>query len=150
MAAQDIASEEEFGYWMYFAPGTGVFYDVGKTKAYQTHRQAVADFLPNKACKNMYCKEHYTEMIKAASKNFTSIQFLSHGDARCGLLAIEIVDLQHSGGKVCNLPIFGGLRGQCQCQCGKGQCLKCNAETLQKCQPPVVNGAMPLQPLGKR
>lgn len=138
------AKEEEFGYWMYFAPGSGVFYDVGNTKAFQTHRQAVAYFLPQEECKNMYCKEHYTEMVKVASKSFTSIQFLSHGDSRCGLTSIEILDVQHSGADVCGLPgswssvnhglsISAGLRGQCQCQCKKGQCVKCTT-TNMKCQ----------------
>jgi hypothetical protein len=110
---------EKVGYWMYFAPGSGVFYDLGETRVYEHHRDAVLELLPGKDCNNFECEEHFDELFQVAARTLKSLQFLNNPDQRCGLSAIEVVDLHHSGLDNCLPQVFGGLKGQCPCKCNQ-------------------------------
>lgn len=119
-APADISRQERTGYWMFYAPGSGVFYNLGRTKVFQTHSEAVKFFL-QQDCGNHYnepnwCAMFYPGLVREASKNFDSIQFLDHADQACGGRGHEIIDLHHAGVDICSLPIAGSF-GNCPCAC---------------------------------
>jgi hypothetical protein len=128
---------ERKGYWMYFGLGSGVFYNVGKTKTFQRHVDAVREFLPGRKCGGIGddCSEHFMDLVTEAAKTLTSLQFLAHADQICsghGMPIMEILDLHHSGMETCSIPIKGGF-GHCSCTCnptlGTQESLACNLDT---------------------
>lgn len=97
-----VAQFEEKGYWCYKATGSGVFMNVGRTRAFDTHLEAVQYFLKKVTCVNVNavgeCEGDFYDMIeRAVDKGYDSIQFLKHFDQRCGNTAIEILFLHGSG-----------------------------------------------------
>mmetsp|Transcript_80206 Transcript_80206/g.139216 ORF Transcript_80206/g.139216 Transcript_80206/m.139216 type:complete len:745 (+) Transcript_80206:69-2303(+) len=132
------ADFEQEGYWMYYAPGSGVFYNVGKTKVYENHQDAVTDLLGQDAVcvGNGECQEHFYEMVHVAAKmGLTSLQFVNWSDMRCGPTAMEILDVHNSGNQSCLPSLRGGLKASCACACNSDsqegiakQCLSCSLD----------------------
>mmetsp|Transcript_13780 Transcript_13780/g.26279 ORF Transcript_13780/g.26279 Transcript_13780/m.26279 type:complete len:335 (-) Transcript_13780:38-1042(-) len=112
------AQDPPRGYWLYYLPGSGIFYNLGKTKVFKTHRDAAAEFLPGRTCKDAACGELLYDTFGEAAKSYDSLQFLAHGDQQCGKRGFEIVELHHVGADICSLPVAGGF-GRCSCACKK-------------------------------
>lgn len=112
--------------WMYMMKGSGVFYDVGQTIAFEHHEDAVKYFL-NKTCSrgngmsSVNCDNEQHDLMEAAkSQNYDSIQFLKHTDQRCGLMRAEIIDLHGFGQQACGTDekyLSTGKNGQIPCKC---------------------------------
>lgn len=116
------ASWEVNGYWMYHARGSGIFYNVGKTKRYLKHRELVHDFLtPDHACHGETEVDECVQvaLVKAKESGLDSVQFIQHADQACpNIVPLEIVDLRQSGNFGCAIQIDKGLgqvREQCHC-----------------------------------
>ena len=120
------SSLENVGAWYYFAPGSGIYLNIGKTKAYQDHIDAVRDILGNdNQCTNpRECDNLYSELCKAALKlGYDTIQFLKHSDMRCGNTVIEIVDLHGVGTYAC-----GSKNDNPRLRTGYDATLPCNCD----------------------
>lgn len=104
---------------MHYAPGSGSFYSLGKTKVFHEHRDAVAEFLPGSKCADATCEELLEALIAKAAQNYTSLQFLGHSAQKCpGGHGYEILDLHHDREEICSLPMSGGF-GYCACSCNE-------------------------------
>jgi len=117
---------EQNSSWMYAVRGSGVFFDVGQTMVFDGHRDAVDHFLPNNNCKGE-CWNAFADLMKAASvAGVDSLQFVTHGDQRCGLGQMEIVDVRGVGAQSCSSQFSSGWRGTKPCQCVTNQkCANC-------------------------
>jgi hypothetical protein len=106
---------EDNGFWMYWAPGSGVFYHLGETEVFGLHRDA------NK--KHTRGEISDTIIVEALPGNITakSFQFLQHGDMRCGNTAVEILDLKHAGSSPCMDGLAAGWAADCTCICNADQ-----------------------------
>jgi hypothetical protein len=117
------ASWEADGFWMYHARGSGIFYNVGKTKRYWKHQELVHDFLlPDHACVGEHQVDECVHVALAAAKlsGLDSVQFIQHADQACGpnIVPLEIVDLHQTGNSGCAIQVDKGLgqvREQCNC-----------------------------------
>lgn len=104
--------------WMYYSPGSAVWYFMGNTKSYNLHADAVKDLL-NEDCKvrpgdyHDECEMQFEAMYTVGiSRAYDSLQFLFHDDMpggtaswpKKGNLAIEIVDLLGDGTTQCGGP----------------------------------------------
>ena len=97
--------------WMFYAPGSGMFWNVGRTAVFVSHAHAARWALPNATCLDASCFEQLNRITRAARKRgFDSIQFLQTHDQRCGNVAIEIVDVKGRGDSVCGTPSGEGYR----------------------------------------
>ena len=128
---------EGTGSWMYVAPGSGVFYNCGRTLAFDTHVEAVNHFLGAGTCTDASdeCPSHFAALFAAALKEgYDSLQFLKHGDQRCGLMRPEIVDLRGTGRDRCeNIPnLRTGWDHELPCDCARsnGNCTSCRRRNL--------------------
>ncbi len=105
-------NEEAVGSWMYHAPGSGDYFNLGKTIAFDDHDDAVKRFLPGVECDPKVqneCSNNFKDLFPAAIKEgYDSIQFLCHADERCGNTAVEIVDLNGVGNYACQAKNPGG------------------------------------------
>ncbi len=93
------AEDQSVGNWLYKRKGSSIYFNTGHTIAFDEHSDAVKYFLNDK-CKGSVpeyqdeCYEQFVELFtKAKEKGYDSVQFIKHGDQRCGLMAIEIIDL---------------------------------------------------------
>jgi hypothetical protein len=130
--------QEETGMWMYHAPGSGIYFDLGRTISFPDHSSGVEYFLHKKCDSwsllhgNTECVNDFDAMVNEAKKEYDSIQFLNHGDMKCGNMAIEIIGLYHSGSFPCGnqsgTGIFrSGWKGSRDCVCDtKKLCLNCD------------------------
>lgn len=95
---------ESSGSWMYYAKGSGIYFNIGKTISFVDHSESVKHFLdidiscPLREECVYYFKDVFT---KAKNMGYDSIQYLQHYDMRCGNTAIEIVDLYGIGAYSC-------------------------------------------------
>ena len=103
----EVLENEKCGSWMYLAKGSGIYFCVGNTIAFNDHNDAVNCFLPGKQChKPAECGEFFPDLVnEAKQKSYDSIQFLNHYDMRCDYIALKIIDLNGSGIYPC--PIDG-------------------------------------------
>ena len=101
---------------MYAQPGSGVFFNVGRTIHFESHAQAVQHFLPGNPCKRGHCEREYPQLFAAAvAAGYDTVQFTRVGDQVCGLSAIEIVATNVPGQQICGLNYSGGWRGRSAC-----------------------------------
>lgn len=119
---------ESFGSWMYYAPGSGIYFNLGKTISFNNHIDSVKYFL-NKEPMNITCSlfdlcvPYFTDIFKEAKKQgYNSIQYLNHDKfLRCGNTAIEIIDLNGIGAYTCgnknNINFKSGWMGKNNCIC---------------------------------
>lgn len=99
----EVVDNEKYGSWMYAAKGSGVWFDLGRTKAFNDHPEAVSFFLKWN-CGNKECVDFFPAIVSAAlSQGFDSIQFTNHGDMRCSTksMAMEVLDLHGVGQLAC-------------------------------------------------
>lgn len=105
--------------WLYYAPGTAVWFFLGNTRIYNTHTDCIKELL-GQDCKVLAgdyhdeCETQFEDMYTAAkSHGLDSLQFLFHDDMPGGTsgwpnnrgnLAIEIVDLLGVGTDNCGGP----------------------------------------------
>ena len=124
---------ESVGSWYYYAPGSGMYLNIGKTISFKDHNESVKYFLNvDSACEIIEeCVTYFPELFKKAKKlGYDSIQYLNHTDMRCGNTAIEIVDLNGVGAYPCGnkkkINIRSGWNGSKKCICdNKKQSLNC-------------------------
>ena len=113
---------EQYSTWMYAQKGSGIFFNIGRTIAFETHREAVLYFLEKK-CQG-HCEHEYQQLVTvAARKGYDTMQFTRVGDQLCGLTSIEIVATRGNGTRVCELNYTTGWGGDKQCFCDAD--LKC-------------------------
>jgi hypothetical protein len=120
---KDPFGDEHFGMWFMYAAGSGVYFDIGKTKIFNDHDDAFKFF-----------KTHGNEdMCKAAAaKGYDSVQFIAHHDSTnypcassCGVpyMNIEIVAVKLTGTYSCGQPagtpssLRAGWGGHTPCKC---------------------------------
>ena len=125
---------ESVGSWYYYAPGSGMYLNLGKTIAFKDHYESVKFFLGEF---NIYCSiiqecaKYFPKLFKKAkSMGYDTIQYLNHTDMRCGNTAIEIVDLNGVGAYPCGnknkININSGWNGTKKCVCNnKKHSLNC-------------------------
>jgi len=124
---------EEIGSWMYYAPGSGIYFNLGNTISFKYHSDSVKYFLKKKMPCPIYniCKEYFSDVFTIAKKQgYDSIQYLHHEDMKCGNSAIEIVDLHGVGAYPCGnktkFNITSGWKGENICKCdNKKQSMNC-------------------------
>lgn len=113
-----VARLEQSATWMYRKTGSGVWYDVGSTIEFERHWQAVQHFLPGNECMRGECERQYAALTHAArAAGYDSIQITRHGDQRCGLTHMEIIDVRSDGTLSCGLPYTSGWSGELPCAC---------------------------------
>ena len=100
-----VSKFEDKGYWCYKAVGSGIFINVGNTKAFDTHLDAVKYFLEKEKCHDVNgegeCEGDFYKLVdRAIALNSDSLQFVKHSDMRCGNTAVEILYLHGSGRNV--------------------------------------------------
>jgi len=115
---------ESVGSWMYYAKGSGIYFNTGNTISFKDHSESIKYFLNiNISCPIINeCLHYFKEVFtKAKNKGYDSIQYLNHDDMRCGNTAIEIVDLHGIGAFSCGnktkLNIKSGWMGKNKCIC---------------------------------
>merc|ERR1712232_814458 len=100
--------------WMYYTPGTALWFNLGNTRAWKDHDSAVLDLLME-GCKDTLagltneCIPQFPRLYAAAIQvGLDSLQFEKHADMPCGKeqhrqnMAIEIVDLGGPGTEACS------------------------------------------------
>jgi len=93
--------------WLYYAPGTAIWLQLGNTKSYPDHPDAT-QALGIPGCTDKNCIPQFPDLYKAMqAKGLNTIQFLKHADMHCGNAAIEIVDVAGPGGYVCGQTASG-------------------------------------------
>merc|ERR1712046_391834 len=76
----ETMSIEEAGTWMYYTPGSGIWFNTGKTQHYYDHPNAVKDIL-HKDCYDNQCIDSFTELAQTCRDiGLDSIQFVHHAD----------------------------------------------------------------------
>jgi hypothetical protein len=117
-------SIESSGSWMYYAKGSGMYFNTGKTISFIDHSESVKHFLDiDISCPlREECVKYFSKIVDIAkNKGYDSIQYLKHYDMRCGDTAIEIIDLHGVGAFPCGnktkLNIKSGWLGKNICIC---------------------------------
>ncbi len=133
---------EQNSSWMYAVRGSGVFYDVGRTIAFDRHRDAVDHFIPKNDCKGE-CWNAFNDLMKAAyAQGWDSLQFTAHGDQRCGLAQMEIVDVKGYGAQSCSSQFSAGWGGAKPCACVvHSKCANCYQSIAEHLGAGGANGA---------
>merc|ERR1712100_980912 len=74
MHMQDPFGDEKFGAWFMYSPGSGIYFNVGKSMAFQNHDDAYAYFGVHGG--------DYNEglSVSAAGAGYDSLQFIGHVD----------------------------------------------------------------------
>ena len=115
---------EAVGSWMYYAKGSGVYFNTGNTISFKYHSDSVKYFLNISISCPIFeeCVKYFPKVFETAKqKGYDSIQYLNHDDMRCGNTAIEIVDLHGIGSYTCGnktkLNIKSGWNGTKLCKC---------------------------------
>lgn len=133
--------------WMYYAPGSAVWFWLGNTAVYQDHGDAVRNLLHRRCFDPFHqCLTQLPAAFsKAAEDGYDSVQFLAHYDQACGLPkhhgpfgteaveaessplgvgmpgtklgAIEIVDPKGTGHRGCASNYRAGWEASQDCNC---------------------------------
>jgi hypothetical protein len=135
----DPFGDEHFGAWFVYAPGSGIYFNLGKTVAFSEHLDAYTHF----AIKSGDANE---EVSKAAvADGYDSIQFLAHvdhvnyqcdshntGHAGLAYMGVEIVAVKFVGTFACGSSsgapsnVRSGWEASRQCHCDNSkQILNC-------------------------
>jgi len=143
--------------WMYYAPGTGIWFHLGNTKTWKDHDNAVLELLKEK-CQggsgwgpnDHQCIPQFPKLYQAAIKaGLNSMQFWAHSDMPCGSehhrqnMAVEIVDLGGPGTTSCGMEFKGGASsGKARYRAGweaKHECTCDNRQTTVNCKGYGIN-----------
>ena len=130
---KDARNRELYGAWFYRTRGSGIFLDIGRTRAFDSHEDAVRALLDNDLrCNDFYgrtaeCVPYFYDLVNAArAVGLDSLQFLSHGDQRCGNMAIELLYLHGNGALSCANVTLHKFNGEV-CTCDSTlRCATCN------------------------
>jgi len=132
--------------WMYYTPGTAIWFNLGNTKMWNDHDLAVQELL-NEACQagggwaatDHECIPQFPRMYQAAiNAGYDSMQFQKHADMPCGVeqsrqnMAIEIVDLGGPGTNSCGMSFQGGTSGKSRYRAGWEAKYECDCDNTQK------------------
>jgi hypothetical protein len=127
---QDPFGDEHFGAWFLYAPGSGIYFNIGKTISFPEHDDAYKFFGVTGGNINEGMSQ------KAASAGYDSVQFLAHKDhtnypcdRQAGLdyMGLEIVGVKLVGTYACgssagSIPsIRAGWKAAVECSCDNGQ-----------------------------
>jgi len=76
---------DETGMWMYYAPGSGVWFWTGDyTLYYDDHANVVSDLL-GQTCNDNQCTSFFPDLVQYCQANgISSVQFIKHADMQCG------------------------------------------------------------------
>jgi len=126
--------------WMYYSPGSAIWFNTGITQSWQEHDGAVMDLLAETCDQTGWdpsqgnvtqCFPQFPRLYKAAlAKGLNSLQFSEHGDQVCGkggnahraLTAYEIVDLGGPGTTSCGSNSYrAGWEAKAKCNCDQSQ-----------------------------
>lgn len=139
MHESDPFGDEHFGAWFVYAPGSGIYFDLGTTISFATHSDAYAHF-------GVSSGDFNEELAKkAAGAGYDSVQFLAHVDhvnyqcdthntGRAGLdyLGVEVLGVKLVGTNACTTiigappTIKAGWHASRSCQCdNRKQYLNC-------------------------
>ena len=123
----DLHNREAHGAWFYITPGSGIFLDLGRTRAFNTHQEAAYAFLDDRVQCAPQCSHFFYDIVeKARELGLDSIQFLHHADQRCGNMAIEVLYLNGNGIHPCaNTTLFTFDGSECRCDHTK-RCANCD------------------------
>lgn len=130
----DPFNDEHFGAWFVYAPGSGVYFNTGTTKAFDEHNDAYKYF-------KITAGDFNEEMCKAAAKQgYDSVQFLKHidhanyqcdtkntGHAGLRYMGVEIVGVKLVGLYACTTSsgapssIKAGWQGSRACVCDNSE-----------------------------
>ena len=118
-AAQEVidASDRELeGAWFFITPGSGIFLDTGRTRAFDTHQEAVRAFV-DADVRCYQCIEHFYDLVRnARAAGLDSLQILHHDDQNCGNMAIELIHVHGKGFATCaNVTLWKGDGTLCEC-----------------------------------
>jgi hypothetical protein len=116
--------------WIYYAPGSALWFYLGQTKAFTDHEDAVKEFT-GRGCSGQCVNDFPRTFAAAASKGYGSIQFLAHSDMKCGRSghgipsqggsgkngAVEIVDVKGHGTSPCASNYKAGWEASQTCNC---------------------------------
>lgn len=107
---------ETKGAWFYRTPGSGVFLDIGRTRAFARHEDAVREFV-HAGARCYECAEFFVAVAEnATAAGVDTIQFTGHTDQDCGNAAVEIVYLRGAGSTACaGTPLLGVDGEPCRC-----------------------------------
>lgn len=138
-ADAEAKENEKVGSWMYYVPGSGNYFFLGKTISFQDHKEAVSYFL-NEQCLDNECVRYFNDVFKEAkAQGYDSVQFLAHADMTCAQnLAIEIVDVAGSGLYACGEKNPSSVKWHTRYQTGWDASLVCvcsNEESYFNCTP---------------
>lgn len=122
--------------WLYYTPGSAIWFWTGTTKVYSDHKEAVSDLL-HEQCNNIQCIDYFKDLYQAGiNAGLNSIQFTDHDDMTCGSgtqpLALEIVDFAGPGTEPC-----GGSSGVVRFRAGweaSSTCTCSASQTALNCQ----------------
>jgi hypothetical protein len=143
MHKSDPFGDENYGDWFMYSPGSGIYFDVGVTIAFNEHGDAFQKF--GIACDPRVC-DYNEELSKAAAATgVDSIQFLAHvdhvnyqcdthntGNAGLDYMGLEILAVKLVGKYSCGTPagapssIRTGWQASKPCHCdNKHEFLNC-------------------------
>jgi hypothetical protein len=136
------ATTDGEAYWMYYAKGSGVWYNLGRTAVFQSHEEVDSAFGKllgfNEEYIRGHCKgcfiEFATQLKQQSRMPYDSVQILRRSDQHCGNIAIEIVDFNVEGDRiVCHPRLTGGLLGELECNCHADNynCARCSPAKVQ-------------------
>ena len=124
---KDPFGDEHHGMWFVYGRGSGVFFDVGKTKVFNDHPDAYAFFkVPATGDRNQQM------CVNAVAAGYDSVQFVKHKDAvnypcaksiGASWMNIEIVAVKLVGTYACGqsagtpASLRSGWRGTRPCKC---------------------------------
>lgn len=132
--------------WMYYSPGTAIWFKLGNTKYWADHDNAVLELLKQKCmaghgwrADQHQCIPQFPQLYKAAiAAGLNSMQFLKHGDMPCGKekkrqnMAIEIVDLGGPGTTSCGKSFGAATSGVSRYRAGWMAKNTCTCDNKQK------------------
>lgn len=114
---------DEFGVWYYYAKGSGVYIDIGKTIAFPNHKAGSKFFLQ----KRTWEFQNFSDMFNEARRQgYDTIQFTNEKNMRwLQANTIEIVLLREGSVSVCIPELKGGWGGIRECKCEDKLCTNC-------------------------
>ena len=127
---------EEKAYWMYAMPGSGVYYNVGNTAAFQSHEEFLLKFLRPNQVRYADPNGRMQDIgFRFASENaklagLKSVQILRRWDQPCDARGanqwLEILDLHNTGLQTCINGLRQGFGGVRRCNCDPHRlCARC-------------------------
>lgn len=140
----------EVGYWMYAAPGSGIFFDVGKTFAHNgTYNQACHLLGGTRdSCEPYGPHVHRTIVRLARTKGYDSVQMRGTTNGGGGMTKYEIINVNSacdaSGVLSSGVHDYGGCPVPGQLTRGRSRRMKCDCNaslTFATCWYPPTVGA---------